>query len=97
MFSDWLTLYKQIYASPVGHALTCPECGNEAVDFQYVGDRGAQRGYVDIWCRHCNKGVHLSRVAIPDDAQVIAFDASDDVLTARIPDFEQVVPTEQEE
>jgi len=97
MFADWLNLYKKIHASPVAQALPCPECSNETVDFQYVGDRDARKGYLDMWCRHCNKGVHLSRVTIPEGAQVIAFDAPDDVLTARIPDFEQVVPAESEE
>jgi len=97
MFSDWLNLYKKVQASPVTQVMRCPECGNDAVDFQYVGDRAARRGYLDLWCRHCGKGVHLSRVAIPEGANIIDFDAPEDVLTARIPNFEQVVPAESEE
>ena len=96
MFTDWLDLYKKIHVSPVAQILQCPECGHTTVDFQYVGDEAARKGYLDMWCRHCNNGVHLSRVTIPEKAHVIAFDASDNVLTARIPDFKQVAPKELE-
>jgi len=43
-----------------------------------------------MWCTTCNKGVHHSRVSIPADAPLISFDDPDEVLVARIPNFEQV-------
>lgn len=96
MFSDWLEVYKKVQAAPSSAtAEPCPECGNDSVDFQYVGDVEARKGYLDMWCRHCNKGVHLSRVSIPQGAHVLAFDAPDEVLTSRIPNFVQVVPSEE--
>ena len=95
MFQDWLNLYKKIHALPVAQVLPCPECGNETVDFQYVGDGNTRKGYLDMWCRHCNKAVHLSRVSIPQGVRAIPFDAPDEALTSRIPNFEQVVPSEE--
>lgn len=97
MFSDWLNLYKKVQASPVAQVLPCPECGNDTVEFQYVGDRTTRRGYLVLWCSHCHKGVHLSRVVIPEGAYIIDFDAPADVLAARIPDFEHVEPSESDE
>lgn len=97
MFSDWLNLYKKVQASPVAQVLPCPECGNDTVEFQYVGDRVARRGYLTLWCSHCKKGVQFSRVGIPEGAHIIDFDAPGDVLTARIPEFEQVVPADSDE
>lgn len=94
MFGDWLEVYKEIQARPTSKLTAhCPECGSESVDFQYVGDTAARRGYLDIWCTHCNQGVHLSRVVIPQGAHVIEFDAPDEVLTSRIPRFKQVTPS----
>lgn len=91
MFQDWLTLYKQIRDVRTKMVdFICPECGSSSIDFQYVGDVSERIGYLDMWCTTCNKGVHLSRVSIPAGAPLISFDDPDEVLVARIPNFEPV-------
>lgn len=97
MFQDWLQLYKKIHSAAFQKEdLACPECLSRSVDFQYVGDASRRIGYLDIWCTTCWKGVHFSRVSIPADRDMISFDAPDEVLTARIPEFEQVDNSEAE-
>jgi hypothetical protein len=94
MFEDWLDLYKQIREAPLKKSeLVCPECGSTSIDFQYVGDVSERVGYLDLWCAACNKGVHLSRVSIPKDTSLISFDGPDEVIAARIPNYEPVVPS----
>lgn len=95
MFNDWLNLYKRIREGVTKSELTCPECSSGgSVDFQYVGSAEKRIGYLDIWCTSCNKGVHFSRVSIPEGFSLISFDDPDQILVARIPNFEQVVPQE---
>lgn len=93
MFQDWLNLYKAMRESSVNQGgLVCPECGSQSVDVQYVGDEIKRIGYLDMWCTSCNKGVHFSRVSIPEGVDFISFAAPDEMIAARIPNFEQVVP-----
>jgi hypothetical protein len=97
MFQDWLNLYKKIRDVRTAKGnLICPECGNGSVDFQYVGDASERIGYVDMWCTACNKGVHLSRVSIPEGMPSISFDDSDEVLLARFPNYEPVTAADDE-
>jgi hypothetical protein len=93
MFKDWLDIYKKINSSErFTENLECPECQSLAVDFQYVGDPKTRIGYLDIWCANCLRGVHLSRVSIPPGREMLSFGVDDEVFSARIPDFEQVIP-----
>lgn len=97
MFQDWLNIYKAIHDAPTQEQkLACPECGSESIDFQYVGDEKRRIGYLDMWCTTCNKGVHMSRVSIPAEANVISFEAPEEQVIGRIPSFTQVVPLEAE-
>ncbi len=91
MFSDWLSLYKQIYDSQGKiESLVCPECGLRTVGHQYVGRESDRMGYLDIWCYTCNKGAHFSRVRIPENALFISFDDFNEDIIAHIPNYEHV-------
>jgi hypothetical protein len=92
MFPDWLRLKARTNSLSSGEVLKCPECQNDTVDFQYVGDSTTRMGYLAMWCRSCKKGVHLSRVSIPKGVALIALDAPQEVIRGRIPDFEQITP-----
>lgn len=93
MFNQWLQLMKEITDQlPDPHLLTCPECGNQEIDFQYVGDPTTRIGYLDIWCQSCLHGIHLSRTRIPANATMISFDDSEEAISERIPNFVQVSP-----
>ena len=91
MFQDWLDLYKRLPTTSGREAVACPECGSKSIDYQYVGDLVSRKGYLDMWCTACKKGVHLSRVSIPSGASVISFDNPSEEITKRIPNFDQVV------
>ena len=90
---DWLTVFKDLVSSG-GKSITnaCPECGAASVNFQYVGDTKTRVGYLRIWCSSCWKGVHLSRVRIPETAQMLSFDAPKEELDRKEPRFEVLEP-----
>jgi hypothetical protein len=93
MYKDWLKIYGEI-RTHAGEKIIypCPHCGKPQLDFQYVGDVVARKGYLAIWCNNCNHGVNLSRVEIPEAACVLSFEISPDSISKRIPDFVQVTP-----
>ena len=94
MFQDWLDLHRKIEATPSLRDMPCPECHDGTVDFQYVGDAETRRGYLDMWCRSCNKGVYLSRLTIPAGAELIDLDRQA-AVGARIPYFVQLTPPDE--
>lgn len=95
MFRDWLGMYKNIRESTVTKSeCICPECGAKTIDLQFVGDLKERIGYLDMWCTTCNRGIHMSRVQIPEGESMISFDDRVEVVSGRIPNFEQVVPSD---
>jgi hypothetical protein len=93
MFHDWIEMHKAIRAEQVRKELcVCPECGSQTIDLQFVGDEKSRIGYLDIWCATCKRGIHMSRVVVPESESLISFDAPSEVIAARIPDFEQLSP-----
>lgn len=75
----------------------CPMCDEATVDFMYGGDRAARIGYGLFWCNSCNKGIHISRLTIPDSVpreKIIDFSDSNgsDKLAESVPDFERLTP-----
>ncbi len=67
----------------------CPKCEVGNILSQYVGDEKSRVGYLAIWCDSCNKGLHFSRVKIPDNIDMLSFD---DNVADVIPNFEQIKP-----
>lgn len=51
----------------------CPECGQESIEYVYVGNSTTHMGYLPIWCKNCNKGIQISRVEIPKGVKMIEF------------------------
>lgn len=97
MFQDWLNLYAIIRKSTVaGSGHICPECGANSIVHQFVGDVKKKIGYVDMWCTTCNRGIHMSRVLVSEGESMISFDVPSEVISDRIPNFEQVVPTDNQ-
>jgi hypothetical protein len=77
-----------------GQKLEYPSCGISAVDFQYVADAVNRIGYLDIWGGACLKGIHISRVRVPNGVSMLDFDSPADIVAARIPNFTWVQPDE---
>lgn len=95
MFQDWLNMYTNIRKSTVTRSeCICPECGANSIDHQFVGDVKKRIGYLDMWCTTCNRGIHMSRVLVPEGESMISFDEPVEIVSGRIPNFEQVVPTD---
>lgn len=93
MFQDWLTIYKKTRDSTILKSdCICPECGANSIDLQFVGDIRERIGYLDMWCTTCLRGVHISRVLIPEGEPMISFDDPISTMTDRIPDFKQITP-----
>ena len=71
----------------------CPECGEKAIEYLYVGDKNTGIGYLPIWCNKCKQGIQLSRVGIPEGAKKISINDTDSIRK-NIPNFNQVYPTD---
>ncbi len=53
----------------------CPHCGHTELHLQFRGNDEADRlGYGAMWCGHCNHGVFLSRVIVPQGFDIIPRD-----------------------
>lgn len=89
LFKNWLDLGWKLGGS---EKLSCPSCGNLAVDFQYVGDTATRIGYLDIWCEECRQGIHISRVQIPGEATMLDIHGNPSIVISRIPKFTWVLP-----
>lgn len=93
MFNEWLKLVKVIGdKSPNADNLICPKCGSNQIDFQYVGDMSKRIGYLDIWCKSCLHGIHISRTKVPANTPIISFNEPIEVVSSRIPNFVQITP-----
>jgi hypothetical protein len=93
MFKKWLDLAKIIFDDvPNQKHLVCPKCGKFEVDYQYVGDNTDRIGYLDIWCKSCLIGIHLSRTKAPEKANMLTFDIPLEKISERIPNFVQITP-----
>lgn len=73
--------------------ISCPNCGEKDVDFQYVGYVKSRLGYLQIWCRTCRHGIHFSRVRAPAGVPLLPIDSAPDVIAHRIPKITEVEPS----
>lgn len=90
MHKKWLEMGAEIVDSIKANRalkLCCPYCREMKIDYQFVGDAVLRVGYLCIWCMQCKRGIHLSRVTIPENANLISYDESIDVISKRIPNF----------
>lgn len=88
MFQDWLKL--SVILRDNGYStnnLICPECKNMCIDYAYIGDSKTRIGYMCMWCNNCNRGIHISRVKIPDSVKYFEF--NNDIENI-IPNFTEI-------
>ncbi len=86
LFSQWI---KALDIALEKKVAKCPSCEVGNLRFQYVGDEKSRMGYLDLWCDSCNRGIHFSRVMIPENANMLSFD---DNVADIIPMFKQIKP-----
>ncbi|MHB9095747.1 MAG: hypothetical protein ACYC21_13860 [Eubacteriales bacterium] len=85
--TPWLKVAAAIADNlPTVPSLECPRCGVPEIDFQYVGDKTTNIGFLCIWCASCLHGIHISRVKIPPQANFLPKDSIEEVKK-RIPNF----------
>ncbi len=85
--TSWFKLAATIADNvPTVSPLECPKCGLQKVDFQYVGDPKAVRGFLCIWCTSCLHGIHISGVRIPQQADILPKEPTE-AVKKRIPNF----------
>lgn len=90
---EWLGVFVAITdAIPNPPSVKCPNCGESKIDFQYVGYKETRLGYMQIWCRSCLRGIHLSRVKAPPFASLLPIDSPPEVIAKRIPKIDEVIP-----
>lgn len=95
MFHKWVQLIAQIWDNlPPKNILVCPRCGKPSIDYQYVGDKDSSIGHIVIWCKSCLHEIHMSRVGIPNNANVISYKEDPKVVAERIPKFTQINPAD---
>ena len=92
-FADWTKIVKRVAEAGWSSAdIACPECKRPTVDFQYVGYPESRMGILRIWCWSCRKGVDFDRVKIPETAPMLSFDAPQQELERRMPQFLEIEP-----
>ncbi|MDO5547947.1 MAG: hypothetical protein Q4F79_05605 [Eubacteriales bacterium] len=48
----------------------CPYCGSSDTEHGFtVINKITRAGYGSVWCNACKKGMHLSRMIVPDGAR----------------------------
>ncbi len=89
-WEEWMRALEELdQALPERAHPPCPNCGRRQLRAQYVGDPRDRIGYGVIWCDHCLWGARTGRAEIPPAADILPFNAPDEVLAARIPQFRE--------
>lgn len=48
----------------------CPCCGSQNTNHSFtVVNEKSRMGYADIWCEDCRRGIHLSRLIVPQEGR----------------------------
>ncbi|GID93416.1 hypothetical protein Adi01nite_28280 [Amorphoplanes digitatis] len=71
----------------------CPDGDHGRLHITYTGDPESRIGFATIWCEVGRNGIFLSRVGIPDGADMLTFDATPEERAAVIPDI-RLIPTD---
>ena len=73
-YTRWFKILLDIVDKKLDKALAkCPNCNQSAMDYQYIGDKETNIGYMLFWCNKCLNGIHVSRVVIPKDEYTVDF------------------------
>lgn len=83
-YTTWLHLAANINSLKKS---ICPICNMISLEHIYVGDSKTRVGFLRVWCKNCLKGIHISRVLVPEDENLIDFNEN-----PHLPQFEEVTP-----
>lgn len=74
----------------------CPRCGQQRVDYAYMGDSKSRIGFLVMWCDACRHGVRISRAKAPANVHFMPF-SDRNAFAARVPTFTEIPLTGSEE
>ncbi len=75
MNKKWFDLVPKIVVDLQNtNQLICPNCGEQGIDYLYIGDEHTRVGYMQLWCNKCLKGIYISRALAPQKAKFVIFD-----------------------
>ncbi|NJC86188.1 hypothetical protein [Planosporangium mesophilum] len=93
VWDAWLDAFSLVHeAAPADIDVACPSCGKGKVRITYTGDPERRVGYAIAWCDLCLRGIHLCRVAIHPDVEMLTFGSSDAERRAVVPNVELIAP-----
>lgn len=93
VWEAWMDAFLRIHAAaPKPVSVDCPSCGRGNVHVTYTGDPSTRIGYAIAWCDACLKGIYLSRVEIPDGAEMFTFDTPEAEVDALVPNVTLIQP-----
>ncbi|GAA1822638.1 hypothetical protein HC028_15225 [Planosporangium flavigriseum] len=93
VWKAWMDAFGCIQnAAPDEVSVDCPSCGDGKVKISYTGDPQSRIGYAILWCDACLRGIHLSRVGIPEGVDMLTFDSTDEEHDAAVPDVHLLAP-----
>jgi Winged helix-turn-helix DNA-binding len=93
-FDAWLDAARRAVAAlPDGDLPACPYCGRFDLQVRFVADPQTRIGYAAVWSDFCLRGIHISRVEVPNGAPFVVLDAPAGVLAAHIPSFTEIGPS----
>jgi hypothetical protein len=91
----WMDAFADItdnYASL--STIHCPNCGAETLRVRFIGARDVRAASGYLWCDTCLTGIVLSRMGVPDGADIIPFDMPGEERPP-MPDYALVWPQEE--
>jgi hypothetical protein len=93
VWEAWMAAFSRIHAAwPTTVSVDCPSCGRGKVHVSYTGDPSTRIGYAIAWCDVCLKGIYISRLRIPDGAEMFTFDTPDEEIDAVVPNVSLIQP-----
>ncbi len=86
MREKWMKILPKLTDNFVNpQEIQCPNCGEQEVEYLYIGNEKTRIGYFQIWCNNCLKGIYISRAKAPVNARFVSFDHD---LNGIIPKYE---------
>ncbi|GID31122.1 hypothetical protein [Paractinoplanes brasiliensis] len=70
----------------------CPDGDGGRLHITYTGSPESRIGFATLWCDAAHDGIFLSRVGIPEDAEMLSFDATPEERAAVIPEIRLIPP-----
>lgn len=90
-FEQWTDAWNDVYdALPAEPQGACPNCGHHTLRVVFSAKPDSAIGYAAFWCDTCMEGLHISRVVIPERADVRDTSLPSDEREPAIPDYRPV-------